>query len=303
MGIAVRTLVLVVYPLHKILTHQAAQGLVYLHSHSPKLVHHDLSPNNILVNEVTYVTKLTDFGMTRAIDAASLTRSSSIKGTPGFMPPEALRYPPQYDDKLDVFSYGNVIIATITHKWPTPTAPQAGEGETAIENPSEFQLREHHFKLFTKEEMKAFGRMTKLCLENEAIKRPTGKMLLAEVRKIESTVLEGGVAADTEASNIQLAMWRMQNAVQKKETDIAKMNEENQGMQSNISRLAENARRLKQHLDHLHLESEMQESHMLDFSTSEYSSAEHCGSNTGSASTAFTEMKRTSSGRCQSCFR
>ena len=38
---------------------QAAQGLVYLHSHSPKLVHHDLSPNNILVNEVTYVTKPT----------------------------------------------------------------------------------------------------------------------------------------------------------------------------------------------------------------------------------------------------
>ena len=57
-----------------VILRQAAQDLVYLHSHSPKLVHHDLSPNNILVNEVTYVTKLTDFGMTRAIDAATLTR-------------------------------------------------------------------------------------------------------------------------------------------------------------------------------------------------------------------------------------
>ena len=89
------------------------------------------------------------------------------------MPPEALHYPPQYDDKLDVFSYGNVIISIITHKWPTPTAPQSDEGEAAIENPSEFQLREHHFEEFSKEEMKAFGKMSRLCLKDETIKRPT----------------------------------------------------------------------------------------------------------------------------------
>ena len=276
---------------------QTAQGLMYLHSHSPKLVHHDLSPNNILVNEVTYVTKLTDFGMTRAIDAATLTRSSSIKGTPGFMPPEALRYPPQYDDKLDVFSYGNVIISIITHKWPTPTAPQSGEGETAIENPSEFQLREHHFEEFSKEEMKTFGKMSRLCLENEAIKRPTSKMLLSEVKQIEAAVLDSGIAADTEASNIQLAMWRMQNAVQKKEADIAKMKEENQSMQSNVSRLSENARLLKQHLDRLRLESQMPESPVLDISTSGYFTTEQpSGSNTGPASMGVAEMETASSG-------
>ena len=286
-----------------VILRQTAQGLVYLHSHSPKLVHHDLSPNNILVNEVTYVTKLTDFGMTRAIDAATLTRSSSIKGTPGFMPPEALRYPPQYNDKLDVFSYGNVIISIITHKWPTPTAPQSGEGEATIENPSEFQLREHHFEQFSKEEMKAFGKATRLCLEDEAVKRPTSKMLLSEMKHIEAAVLEGGIAADTEASNIQLAMWRMQNAVQKKEADIAKMNEENQSMQSNISRLSENARFLNQHLDRLRLESQMEESPILDLSTSGYFSTEHSDSSTGPASTGVVEEERASSGRWQFCCR
>ena len=287
-----------------VILRQTAQGLVYLHSHSPKLVHHDLSPNNILVNEVTYVTKLTDFGMTRAIDAATLTRSSSIKGTPGFMPPEALRYPPQYDDKLDVFSYGNVIISIITHKWPTPTAPQSGEGEAAIENPSEFQLREHHFEEFSKEELKAFGKMTKLCLENEAMKRPTSKMLLSEVKQIEAAIVEGGIAAGTESSNIQLAMWHMQNAVQKKEADIAKMKEETQSMQSNVSRLSENARMLKQHLDHLLLESQMPESPILEVSTSGYFTTEQpSGSNAGPASMGITEMERASNGRCQACFR
>ena len=218
-----------------VILRQVAQGLVYLHSHSPKLVHHDLSPNNILVNEVTYLTKLTDFGMTRAIDAASLTRSSSIKGTPGFMPPEALRHPSHYDDKLDVFSYGNVIIMTITHQWPTPAMPQLGEEETTIELLSEIPLHEHHFEQFTKEEIKAFGGITTLCLENKGMNRPTSAMLLAEMKRIEVTVLEGEVAAGMEANNIQLAMWRMQRAVQKKETEIAEVNVANQSLQYNTT--------------------------------------------------------------------
>ena len=152
--------------------------------------------------------------------------------------------------------------------------------------------------------MKAFGKMTRLCLENEAMKRPTSKMLLSEMKQIEAAVLEGGIAADTEASNIQLAMWRMQNTVQKKEADIAKMKEETQSMQSNVSRLAENTRLLKQHLDRLRLESQMPESPVLDISTSGYFTTEQSsGSNTGLASMDVSEMETASSGRFQACCR
>ncbi len=128
------------------------------------------------------------------------------------------------------------------------------------------------------------------------MKLPTSKMLLSDIKQIEAAVLEGGIAAETEASNIQLAMWLMQNAVQKKETDIAKVNEENQSIQSIITRLNENARLLKQHLDHLHLGSQMQEP-ILDISTSGYFSIEYSSSDAGSA----VEMEAASSGRCQSC--
>ena len=249
-----------------VILRQVAQGLVYLHSHSPKLVHHDLTPNNILVNEVTYLTKLTDFGMTRAIDAASLTRSSSIKGTPGFVAPEALCYPLRYDDKLDVFAYGCVIITVITHQWPTPQL--MGEGEPLVEMASEFQLREHHFEQFSKEETKAFRGITKLCLENQEAMRPTSTMLLAEMKKIEVTILESGIAVEAEASSIQLAMWRMQKAVQKKETEIAKMSEETRSLQTNISKFSEDARILEQHLEHLQLESQLERSAELEDSGS-----------------------------------
>ena len=210
-----------------VILRQTAQGLVYLHSHSPKLVHHDLSPNNILVNEVTYVTKLTDFGMTRAIDATTLTRSSSIKGTPGFMPPEALRYPLQYNDKLDVFSYGNLIIMAITHEWPTPIKPKptAGEeaGTQAAGEYSQLEMRKPYLELFSGDELKLFQGLIKLCLNDDASKRPTSQTLLPQMKRVEKAVLQSS-SAQAEGSNVQLAMWRMQKDLENKESEAVRTN-------------------------------------------------------------------------------
>ena len=73
---------------------QVTQALAYLHSQNPPLVHHDLSPNNVLLNVVSFVTKVSDFGMSQAINPSILSRKSSIKGTLAFMAPEALHDPP-----------------------------------------------------------------------------------------------------------------------------------------------------------------------------------------------------------------
>ena len=75
-------------------------------------------------------------------------------------------------------------------------------------------------------------------------------------------------------------------------------------MQSNITRLIESARLLKQHLDHLHLDSQMQEP-ILDIFTSEYFTTEPPGSNISPASMGITEMEMeiASNGRCQACCR
>ena len=84
------------FPLHQkvFILRQVTQALAYLHSQNPPLVHHDLSPNNVLLNVVSFVTKVSDFGMSRAINPSALSRKSSIKGTQAFMPPEALHDPP-----------------------------------------------------------------------------------------------------------------------------------------------------------------------------------------------------------------
>ncbi len=110
------------FPLHQksFVLRQVTQALAYLHSQNPPLVHHDLSPNNVLLNVASFVTKVSDFGMSRTINPSALSRKFSIKGTQAFMAPEALHDPPRYNEKLDVFSFGNVVISTLTHEWPQP---------------------------------------------------------------------------------------------------------------------------------------------------------------------------------------
>ena len=187
------------FPLHQktFVLFQVTQALAYLHSQNPPLVHHDLSPNNVLLNVVSFVTKVSDFGMSRAINPSALTRKSSIKGTLAFMAPEALQDPPRYNEKLDVFSFGNVVISTLTHEWPNPGPPTEYEGDVFVAV-TELQRREHYVVKFTAQEKQLFLPIVHQCLENRPDKRPSSVMLVQEVRRIESTLpRDGHVATPT----------------------------------------------------------------------------------------------------------
>ena len=181
------------FPLHQktFVLRQVTQALAYLHSQNPPLVHHDLSPNNVLLNVGSFVTKISDFGMSRAINPSAFSRKSSIKGTQAFMAPEALNDPPRYDEKLDVFSFGNVVISTLTHEWPNPSSPNRYQGDQLIAL-NELQRREHYVVRFTAQEKQLFRPVVCQCLENRPDKRPSSVMLVQELRHIESTLPRGG---------------------------------------------------------------------------------------------------------------
>ena len=184
---------------------QVTQALAYLQSQNPPLVHHDLSPNNVLLNVVSFVTKVSDFGMSRAINPSALSRKSSIKGTLAFMAPEALQKVPKYDTKLDVFSFGNIIISTLTHEWPDPEAPTKYENDQLVAL-NELQRREHCTELFTSQEKQLFLPTVSQCLENRPDKRPSSVVLVRELRRIESSLPTGShVAAPIEHLRQQLS--------------------------------------------------------------------------------------------------
>ena len=104
-----------------------AKALNYLHGNC--IVHRDLSSNNILLSGSTQIVncrricaKVSDFGISRLIDSERFdkTLSTVAPGTKGYMPPESWKCDGKYDEKFDIFSYGVLVVQTITMLSPNP---------------------------------------------------------------------------------------------------------------------------------------------------------------------------------------
>lgn len=94
---------------------QVARGLAAAHAQG--LVHRDVKPANILLERGVERVMLTDFGLARAVDDATLTRSGLIAGTPHYMSPEQARGE-GVDARSDLFSLGSVLYAISTGRPP-----------------------------------------------------------------------------------------------------------------------------------------------------------------------------------------
>jgi serine/threonine protein kinase len=100
-------------PLNEILriSLQTAEGLAAAHKHG--FMHRDIKPANILLENGVERVKITDFGLARAVDDASVTQSGTVAGTPMYMSPEQAEGLP-VDHRSDLFSLGTVLYAMST---------------------------------------------------------------------------------------------------------------------------------------------------------------------------------------------
>ena len=92
-----------------------AKGLLYLHKHTPQIIHRDLTAKNVVLT-ASLVAKVTDFGNSRIVNLqpGQLARTlSRLPGTLVYMPPEALLVSAQYGPSLDVFSFGHLALFTL----------------------------------------------------------------------------------------------------------------------------------------------------------------------------------------------
>ena len=85
---------------------QVAHGLAAAYAQG--LIHRDIKPGNILLEDSNNNVKLTDFGLARATEDVKLTRTGFVSGTPLYMAPEQAMGE-EADHRSDLFSLGAVM--------------------------------------------------------------------------------------------------------------------------------------------------------------------------------------------------
>jgi hypothetical protein len=142
-----------------------AEGLAAIHTAG--VVHRDLKPANVLLAEDG--PRLIDFGISRSLEAAALTRTGMVVGSPGFMSPEQAEGRP-VGPASDVFSLGAVLTFAATGEGPF------GEGSTVA-----LLYRVVTSEPNTQGVPGEIRPLIERCLAKDAQQRPTAAQLLAEL--------------------------------------------------------------------------------------------------------------------------
>ena len=101
-----------------LIVHEALRGLEYAHrkrdaeGQALSIIHRDVSPQNILISRMGEV-KLVDFGIAKAANVSTKTRSGVIKGKLVYMSPEQ-SWGQEVDQRSDIYSAGIVLYEALT---------------------------------------------------------------------------------------------------------------------------------------------------------------------------------------------
>jgi Tol biopolymer transport system component len=102
---------------------EIADALAYLHSRTPSILHRDIKPGNIKINQDGKAI-LVDFGLAKVVDEGAETSTGAKAMTPGFSPPE------QYgsgstDHRTDIYSLAATFYTALTATIPEDSLERA----------------------------------------------------------------------------------------------------------------------------------------------------------------------------------
>ena len=173
-----------------------AEGLEYLHTHKPQVIHRDLTAKNVLL-DVKNTAKIGDFGISRilGIDQSSCCETVTCNlGTLYYSAPEA--YPAsssqRYNAKIDIFSFGHLALFVMIDEFPSELLPPVQiKPDGTKESFSERERRKKYVdmvQILCKNNGIQHNIILTLitdCLDNRPQKRPTAKELIMHLKSFQ----------------------------------------------------------------------------------------------------------------------
>uniref|UniRef100_A0ACD6AEK2 Uncharacterized protein n=1 Tax=Avena sativa TaxID=4498 RepID=A0ACD6AEK2_AVESA len=109
-----------------------ARGLAFLHEgmESGPVVHRDIKASNVLL-DAGYGARIGDFGLARLFPDDATHVSTRVAGTPGYLAPE-YAWHGQLTKKADVYSFGVLVLETVTGKSSSRSLRLSGGGADGV---------------------------------------------------------------------------------------------------------------------------------------------------------------------------
>ena len=231
-------------PLLLSLLEGVSNGLDYLHSRQPSVVHRDLTAKNVLLSSCL-VAKISDMGNSRIVDISpgQLATLSRLPGTQVYMPPEAVSEDHRYGPSLDIFSFGHLALFTfiqvkctqfffllftfflmfqefpcnlLSYTYPDPTHAGRLLGRSEVERRSVYMEK---LEAQLGQSYPGVVQLVRCCLDNTPDQRPSSGEVLSNVSGVKmevDRVYGGGVLKQLDIGKVLVAkeMKRMRKRIE-----------------------------------------------------------------------------------------
>ena len=222
--------------------HDIILALSFLHSNG--IIHRDLSSNNVLLRG-NILAKVTDFGMAKLGDLnpqATRYTFTMCPGTDVYMPPEAVQDEPMYTEKIDCFSFGVIIIQTLTRQFPKPgnrrqriEINQSGLPRGIVEvRLAEVDRRQNHISQVDPNH--PLIPIALDCLKDEDTERPSAQQLCERVASLKETSEYSDSVEAEKLERQKLRQQPQQREIEEKERQLEQLRKQLEQLQQRSAR-------------------------------------------------------------------